>query len=38
MEQMSVYTTGCLMDYQVFLFSLVMFSVIFFSIEANQYK
>ena len=38
MEQMSVYTTDCLMDYQVFLFSLVMFSVIFFSIEANQFK
>ena len=28
-EQMSVYTTGCLIDYQLF-FSLVMFSVIFF--------
>ena len=30
MEHMNVYTTGCLMDYQVFPFSLVMFSVVFF--------
>ena len=37
MEQMSVYTTGYLIDYQLF-FSLVMFSVIFFSIEGNQFK
>ena len=36
MEQMSVYTTGCLMDYQVFPFSLVMFSVVFFPLKRTS--
>ena len=36
MEHMNVYTTGCLMDYQVFPFSLVMFSVVFFPLKRTS--
>ena len=38
MKQMSVYTTGCLMDYQVFFFFIGHVFNNFFSIEANQFK